>query len=76
MIPAFDVHHKEFGIGTGNERITSNIYEIRTSLDNAAMLKSILCKASYPDNQPTVQFIPYGIQGMASKDIYKTMIKK
>ena len=76
VIPAFDIHNKEFGSGTGNERITSNVYEIRTSPDNAAILKSILCKASHPDNHPTIQFIPYGIQGITNKDIYKTIIKK
>ena len=76
VIPAFDIHNKEFGSGTGTERITTNVYEIRTSPDNAAILKSILCKASHPDNYPTIQFIPYGIQGITNKDIYKTIIKK
>ena len=76
VIPAFDNHNKEFGSGTGNKRITSNVYEIRTSPDNAAILKSILCKKSHPDNHPTIQFIPYGIQGITNKDIYKNIIKK
>ena len=76
VIPAFDIHNKEFGSGTGNERITSNVYELRISPDNAAILKSVLCKASYSDNNPTIQFIPYGIQGTTNKDIYKTIIKK
>ena len=58
VIPAFDIHNKEFGSGTGIERITTNIYEIRISPDNAAILKSILCKTSHPDNHPTIQFIP------------------
>ena len=76
VIPAFDIHNKEFGSGTGNERISSNVYELRTSPDNAAILKSILCKASHPDNNPTIQFILYGIQGITNKDIYKTIITK
>ena len=76
VIPAYDVYNKEFGSGTGTERITTNVYEIRTSLDNTAILKSILCKASHPDNHPTIQFIPYGIQGITNKDMYKTIIKK
>ena len=76
VIPAFDIHNKEFGSGTGDERITSNVYEIRTSPDNVAILKNIICKASYTDNHPAIQFIPYGIQGITNKDIYKTIIKK
>ena len=76
VIPAFNIHNKEFGSGTGNDRITSNVYEIRTSPDNAAILKSILCKASHPDNHPTIQFIPYGIQGITNKGIHKKIIKK
>ena len=55
---------------------TSNVYKLRTFPDNAAILKSILCKASRPDNNPTIQFIPYGIQGITNKDIYKTIITK
>ena len=75
VIPAFDIHNKEFGSRTGKERITSNVYELRTSPDNAAILKSILCKAFHPDNNPTIQFIPHGIQGITNKDVYKTIIK-
>ena len=69
VIPAYDIHNKNFGSGTGTERITTNVYEIRTSPDNAAILKSILCKASYLYNHPTIQFIPYGIQGITNKDL-------
>ena len=76
VIPAFDIHNKEFGSETGNERITSNMYELRTSPGNAAILKIILCKASHPDNNPTIQFIPYRIQRITNNDIYKTIIKK
>ena len=76
VIPAYDIHNKKFGSGTGTERITTNVYEIRTSLDKTAILKSILCKASHPNNHPKIQFIPYGIQGITNKDMYKTIIKK
>ena len=31
---------------------------------------------STPDNNPTIQFISYEMQGITNKDIYKTMIKK
>ena len=75
-IPAFDIHNKEFGTGTGTERITSKVYELRTTPDNEALLKSILYKASHPDNNPFIQFIPYGIQGITNKEIYQTIIKK
>ena len=71
-----DIHHKAFGSWTGNEKNTSNVYEIRTSPDNSAIIKSILCKALHPDNRKTIQFIPYGIQGITNKDIYKIIIKK
>ena len=76
LIPAFDIYNTKFGSGTGNERIISNVYEIQTSLDNAAVQKSILYKASHLDNHPTIQFIPYGIQGITNKGIYNTIIKK
>ena len=41
VIPAFDIHNKEFGSGTGNERIAADVYELGTSHANAAILKSI-----------------------------------
>ena len=61
VISAFDIHHKIFGLGNGEDRITTTVYEISTSPTHAATRKSILCKASHPDNHPIVQFIPYGI---------------
>ena len=76
VISAFDIHNKKIGSRTGNEIMPSNVYEIRISPDNAAILKSIIYKASHPDNNPTIQFISYGIQGITNKDIYKTIIKK
>ena len=76
VIPAFDIHNKEFGTGTETERITSNVYELRTSPDNAALPKSILCKASYSNNNPSIQFFSYRIQGIKNKNIHKTIIRK
>ena len=76
VIPAFAIHNKEFGSGTSNERITSNVYELRTFPDYAAILKIILCKTSHPDYNPTIQFIPYRIQGITNNNIYRTIIKK
>ena len=71
VIPAFDIHHKLFGSGNGEDRIITTVYEIKTSPTHAATLKSILCKASHPDDHHIVQFIPYGIHGVTNKDIYK-----
>lgn len=76
VIPAFDVHHKVFGSGNVEDRITLTVYEIQTSPTHAATLKSILYKASHPDNHSIVQFIPCGIKGVTNKDIYKHIIKK
>ena len=76
VIPAFDIYHKTFGSGNGEDRITTTVYEIRTSPTHATTIKNILSKASHPDNHPVVQFIPYGIQGITHKDIYKKMTKK
>ena len=70
VILAYDIHHKIFGLGNGEDRITTTVYEIRTSPTHAATLKSILYKVSHPDNHPIVQFIPYGIQGITHKNIY------
>ena len=53
VIQTFDIHNKEFGKGTWNEKITSNVYVIRTLPESAAILRSILCKASHPKNHPT-----------------------
>ena len=44
VILVFDIHNKKIVSGTGNDRITSNVYEIRTFPDKAAILKSILVK--------------------------------
>ena len=76
LIPSFDLYHKVFGSGTGNERITNNVYEIWTSPEHATTLISILYKASQPTNHPTVQFIPYSIQRITNRDIHKTVIQK
>ena len=73
---AYDIYHKVFGSGTGNDRITTNAYGIRTSPEHAPMLKIISCKASQHVNHPTVKFIPYGIQVITNRDIYKTNIQK
>ena len=52
------------------------MYEIRISPEHDFILKHFLCKALQPVNHPTVQYIPYDIQGTINRDIYKTIIKK
>ena len=59
IIPAFDLYSKEVGDGNGNGKVTTFAYEIRTSLDNANMLKNLLCKISNEGNSK-LRFIPYG----------------
>ena len=43
VIPVFDLYSKEVGKGQGYDRIITLAYEIRTSPENAAILKSLLC---------------------------------
>ena len=76
MILGFDIHHKVFRSGNGKIKNSTSFYEIRTSPTHADTIKSIICKSSHPDNNSTIQFIPYGIQALTNKYIYKTTIKK
>ena len=43
VIPAFDVYHKIFNSSNGIYRITTTVYEIKTSPIHAATLQSIIC---------------------------------
>ena len=76
LIQVYDIYHKVFGSRTGNERITKLFYKIWTSAEKAPILNIILCKASQHANNPTVQVIPYVIQGVTNSDIYKSIIQK
>ena len=76
VIPAFDINQKVFGSGNGEERIITTVYEIRTSPTHASTLKRILYNISHSNNYPIVQFIPYGIQDITNKDIYKKIFGK
>ena len=67
VIPAFDIHHKIFGSINGDDRITTTVYEIRTSPTHAAILKSIFCKTSHPDNHPLYN---------SSNMVYKASLSK
>ena len=50
-----------FGSVAGEYRITTTVKEVHTNPEHAPILKSILYKASYLDNHPTVQFILYRV---------------
>ena len=41
MIPSFGLYSKEVGDGNENERVATFVYEIRTSLNNANILKNL-----------------------------------
>lgn len=42
--PVFDQYNKEVGDGRGIKRITTFSYEIKTSTENATMLRNLICK--------------------------------
>ena len=71
--PPFDLYSKEIGDGNGNERVATFTYEIRTSPNNANMLKNILCKISNESNS-NLRFIPYGIQSLSKEGKMKNII--
>ena len=73
---AFDIHHILFGSGNGDERIATNVFELRISTEHDFILKSILCKTSHLHNHLDIQFILYGFQGTTNKDIYIILIMK
>ena len=73
VIPTFDLYSKEIGDDNGNERVTAFTYEIRTSPDNANMLKNLLCKISNEGNSK-LRFIPYVIQSLSKQRIMRNII--
>ena len=75
--PAFDPYSKNIGHGNGDQRISTFVYEIRTSPENAIILKNILCKISINDKNE-MTFIPYGMDSLGTeiRDIARTIIIK
>ena len=65
------MYHKVFISCKGGDKISTTVYDIRTSLKHEFTLKTILCKDSHPDSHPTINFIPYKTQVIINKDIYK-----
>ena len=60
VIPTFDLYSKEVDDSTGNKGITTIVYEIRNSPDNATTLKNLLCKISF-ESSNDIKFIPYNL---------------
>ena len=54
VMPIYDIHNKIFGPKIDEDRIITTIYEILSTPDHIPILKSIICKASHPDNHPTL----------------------
>ena len=50
LIPTLNLYCDELGDGNENERVATFAYEIRTSPDNANMLKNLLRKISHEGN--------------------------
>ena len=73
VIPTFDLYSKEIGDGNGHECITTFAYEIRTSPNNANMLKNLLCKISNEGNSK-LRFISYGIQSLSKEGTMRNII--
>ena len=73
VISVFDQYSKNVGDGNGNDRVTTIAYEIRTSLDNANMLKNLLCKIPHEGNSK-LRFIPYDIQSLSKQGTMRNII--
>ena len=73
VIPAFDLYSKEVGEGQGYDRITTLAYEIRTSPENAIMLKSLLCQVSSA-KVLDLKFVPYGLDRQTNERTIREII--
>ena len=73
IIPVFELYEKEIGDCNRRERITTHIYEIRTSPKNAEMLKNLLIKISNEGNT-NLKFIPHGIHAVSKVGTIRNII--
>ena len=73
LIPAFNIYSKEVGEGQGQNRVTTFASEIRTSPDNSAMLKNLLCQIS-SENILDLKFIPYGLDKQTNQRTLREII--
>ena len=73
VIPAFDLYSKEVGEGQGYDRITTLAYEIRTSQENAVMLKSLLCQVSSA-KVLDLKFVPYRLDRQTNERTIREII--
>ena len=76
FIPIFDIHHKDFSSSIGDDGIITNECKLCKPPEYATIFKSIFCKASHPDNHPTIWFIVYSIQRIINKYFYGTILEK
>ena len=73
VIPAFNLYSKEVGEGQGYDRITTLAYEIHTSLENAVILKSLLCQISSA-KVLDLKFVPYGLDRQTNERTIREII--
>ena len=69
--PVFDQYNKEVGDGRGIKRINTFAYEIKTSPENATMLKTLLCKYLQMLQMilNDIKFVPYGLYTLTKKKL-------
>ena len=75
VISALYLYIKEVGDDTGHKRIITFAYEIGTSLDNATMLKQILCKTS-SESSSDIKFILYGLNTLTKKEAMREIVNQ
>ena len=73
VIPAFDLYSKEVGEGSGRDRVSNFVYEIRTPPANLSTLKSLLCHI-YQKNIFYLKNIPYGLDKQTYQKILRDII--
>ena len=73
VILGFDFYTKEVGSGSGQNRITTFAYEIRTSPENSTMLKNLLC-ILLEENINDIKFIPYGLDNITLNNTMREII--
>ena len=73
VIPAFDLYSKKVGERQGYDRITTLVYEIRTSPENTVMFQSLLWQVSTA-KVFDLKFVPYGLDMQTNKRTTREII--
>ena len=73
VILGFDLYGKLIGDGSGDKRITTFIYKIRTYPKHALTLKNIQNKIEM-DETNDIKFIPYGLNSIGNKNTMRNII--